>query len=131
MTRLVKAIVATAVFAAGTNVFGQSPMPFKLGTFDVNGRSFVGVVLKDAVVIDLAQGSAALKAPVAKVAAPTDMKDLIARYDTGVRARIGEILASVKPLEGAGRPSYVHDLKSLAKVASYLVGTETYEAVTR
>ena len=31
------------------------------------------------------------------------MKDLIARYDTGVRARIGEILANTKPLEGAGR----------------------------
>ena len=113
MTRLVKAIAATAVFAAGTTVFGQSAMPFKLGTFDQNGRSFVGVVLKDAVVIDLAQASAALKAPASKVAAPADMKDLIARYDAGVRARIGEIIANTKPLEGAGRPSFVHDLKSL------------------
>ena len=91
MTRLVKAIAAIACVAAATNVFGQSAMPFKLGTFDQNGRSFVGVVLKDAIVIDLAQASAALKTPAAKVAAPTDMKDLIARYDTGVRARIGEI----------------------------------------
>ena len=113
MTRLVKAIAATAVFVAGTNVFGQSAMPFKLGTFEQNGRSFVGVVLKDAIVVDLAQASAALKAPASKVAAPTDMKDLIARYDAGVRARIGEVLANTKPLEGAGRPSFVHDLKSL------------------
>ena len=29
------------------------------------------------------------------------MKDLIARYDSGVRARIGEIIANTKPLEGA------------------------------
>lgn len=113
MTRLVKTIAAIAVFAAGTNVLGQSAIPFKLGTFDQNGRSFVGVVLKDAIVIDLAQASAALKTPASKVAAPTDMKDLIARYDTGVRARIGEILANTKPLEGAGRPSFVHDLKAL------------------
>ena len=32
--------------------------------------------------MDLAQASAALKTPAAKVAPPTDMKDLIARYDT-------------------------------------------------
>jgi 2-keto-4-pentenoate hydratase/2-oxohepta-3-ene-1,7-dioic acid hydratase in catechol pathway len=113
MTRLVKAIAATAVFVTGTHVFGQSAMPFKLGTFDQNGRSFVGVVLKDTIVIDLAQASAALKAPASKVAAPADMKDLIARYDAGVRARIGEIIANTKPLDGAGRPSFVHDLKSL------------------
>jgi 2-keto-4-pentenoate hydratase/2-oxohepta-3-ene-1,7-dioic acid hydratase in catechol pathway len=113
MTRLVRAIAATAVLAAVVSVFGQSGMPFKLGTFDQNGRSFVGVVLKDAIVIDLAQASAALKTPASKVAAPADMKDLIARYDNGVRARIVEVIGNTKPLEGAGRPSYVHDLKSL------------------
>jgi 2-keto-4-pentenoate hydratase/2-oxohepta-3-ene-1,7-dioic acid hydratase in catechol pathway len=115
MNRLVKAIVVTATFAAGANVFGQSAAPFKLGTFDPNGngKSFVGVVLKDAIVIDLAQASAALKSPASKVAAPTDMKDLIARYDAGVRTRIGEVIANTKPLEGAGRPAFVHDLKSL------------------
>lgn len=113
MTRMVKAIAALVVCAAGANVFGQNAMPFKLGTFDRGGRAFVGVVVKDSIVIDLAQASAALKTPAAKTGAPTDMKDLIARYDNGVRARIGEILANTKPLEGAGRPSYVHDLKSL------------------
>ena len=34
------------------------------------------------------------------------MKDLIARYDAGVRARIGEIIANTKPLEGC-RPAVV------------------------
>src|SRR3990170_5017011 len=113
MTRLVKAIAATAVFAAGTTVFGQSATPFKLGTFDQNGRSFVGVVLNDAFVIDLAQASAALKSPASKVAPPSDMKDLIARYDSGVRARIGEILANRKQLEAGGPPAFIYDLKSL------------------
>ena len=41
------------------------------------------------------------------------MKDLIARYDAGVRARIGEIIANTKPLEGAGVRRIVYDLKSL------------------
>jgi 2-keto-4-pentenoate hydratase/2-oxohepta-3-ene-1,7-dioic acid hydratase in catechol pathway len=69
--------------------------------------------VKDSLVIDLGQAHAALKTPASKVAAPTDMKDLIARYDSGVRARIVEILQSTKPLEGAGRPAYVHDLKAV------------------
>ena len=113
MSRKVRIIAALAACAAASNVFGQGATPFKLGTFDQNGRAFVGVVLKDASVIDLAQASAALKSPASKVAAPSDMKDLIARYDSGVRARIGEVLANTKPLEGAGRPAFVHDLKSL------------------
>ena len=113
MSRLLKTIAVIAMCAAGTNVFGQGTPPFKLGTFDQNGRTFVGVVLKDAFVIDLAQASAALTSPASKVAMPSDMKDLIARYDAGVRARIGEILANRKQLEAAGRPAFVHDLKSL------------------
>jgi 2-keto-4-pentenoate hydratase/2-oxohepta-3-ene-1,7-dioic acid hydratase in catechol pathway len=113
MKRLVPAYVALAVVFVTANVHAQSPMPFKLGTFEQGGKPFVGVVVKDSIVIDLAQANTALKSPAAKIPAPSDMKDLIARYDTGVRARIGEILQNTKPLEGTGRPTYVHDLKSL------------------
>ena len=104
--------LAAAVLVVGS-VSGQNATAFKLGTFELNGKPFVGIVLKDALVIDFAQASAALKTAASKVAMPSEMKDLIARYDAGVRARIGEVIASIKPLEGAGRPSYVHDLKSL------------------
>ncbi len=113
MKRLVPAYVALAAVFVTANFHAQSPMPFKLGTFDQGGKPFVGVVVKDSIVIDLAQANTALKSPAAKVPAPSDMKDLIARYDNGVRARIGEILQNTKPLEGTGRPTYVHDLKSL------------------
>jgi 2-keto-4-pentenoate hydratase/2-oxohepta-3-ene-1,7-dioic acid hydratase in catechol pathway len=40
------------------------------------------------------------------------MKDLIARYDTGVRTRIGQIVSAVEAASGA-RPAYVHDRKDL------------------
>ena len=72
-------------------------------------------MVKDAIVIDFTQAHAALKSPASKVAAPADMKDLIARYDTGVRARIIEILDILQNREGARRraPAFVHDLKSL------------------
>ena len=96
MSRLVRTIAALAVCAAASNVFGQGAMPFKLGTFEQEGGGLSGIVLKDAIVIDFAQAHAALKSPASKVAAPADMKDLIARYDAGVRARIGEILANTQ-----------------------------------
>lgn len=113
MNRLRATIAVIAVYAVGTHVFGQGTSPFKLGTFDLNGRTFVGVVIKDSSVIDLTEASAALKTSPAKVAMPADMKDLIARWDNGVRARIGEILANTKQLEAAGKPTFVHPLKSV------------------
>ena len=113
MTRFVKVVCAIAVCAAGAHALAQGTTPFKLGTFELNGKTFVGVVLKDSAVIDLAEASAALKSPAAKVAMPADMKDLIARYDNGVRARIGEILANTKQLEAGGKPTFVHPLKSV------------------
>jgi 2-keto-4-pentenoate hydratase/2-oxohepta-3-ene-1,7-dioic acid hydratase in catechol pathway len=113
MSHLVKTVIAVVAVAAFPTVFAQGTPPFKLGTFEQNGRPFVGVVIKDAFVMDLAQASAALKSPASKIAAPTDMKDVIARWDTGVRARIGEILANRKQLEAGGPPAFMHDIKSL------------------
>ena len=113
MTRVITAFASIAVVSATVNFYAQSSMPFKLGTFEQGGKAFVGIVVKDSIVIDMAHANAALKSPASKIQAPLDMKDLIARYDNGVRARIGEILTNTKPLEGTGRPAYVHDLKSL------------------
>ncbi len=112
MTRLVMVLAATLLSIASDG-FGQGTQPFKLGTFEQGGRTFVGIVLKESIVIDFAQASSALKTPASTISPPVDMKDLIARYDTGVRARIIEVLLNTKPLEGAGRPSFVHDLKAL------------------
>jgi 2-keto-4-pentenoate hydratase/2-oxohepta-3-ene-1,7-dioic acid hydratase in catechol pathway len=112
MTRVFTRFAAIAMVCFTVNFYAQSPMPFKLGTFEQGGKAFVGIVVKDSIVIDIAQASAALKSPVSKVQAPVDMKDLIDRYDKGVRARIGEILANTKPLE-PGRPAYVYDLKAV------------------
>ena len=112
MTRLVMVFVA-ALLCVADDSFGQGAQPFKLGTFEQAGRTFVGIVLKDSIVIDFAQASAALKSPASTISPPVDMKDVIARYDTGVRARINEIVLNTKPLEGAGRPSFVHDLKAV------------------
>ena len=51
--------------------------------------------------------------PASTLAAPTDMKDLIARYDQGIRARILDIVRSV---DGAGRAARVRLRLSALKV---------------
>jgi 2-keto-4-pentenoate hydratase/2-oxohepta-3-ene-1,7-dioic acid hydratase in catechol pathway len=81
--------------------------PFKLGTFERSGQPFVGIVLRDSVVIDLAAAHAAIRIGNTALAVPRDMKDLIARYDEGVRGRIQEIIAA-----GSQGP-YVHQLSAL------------------
>jgi 2-keto-4-pentenoate hydratase/2-oxohepta-3-ene-1,7-dioic acid hydratase in catechol pathway len=90
----------------------QVSTPFKLGTFERQDRQFIGIVLDETMVIDLNAAHGSISTPASQLAPPVDMKDLIARYDTGVRTRIGEIVASVRQQTGQ-RPAYVHALSDL------------------
>jgi 2-keto-4-pentenoate hydratase/2-oxohepta-3-ene-1,7-dioic acid hydratase in catechol pathway len=112
MRRFVLGATAAAV-AACALASAQTPTSFKLGTFERQGRTFVGIVLRDTVVIDLAAANAAIRTPASTVAAPADMKDLIARYDAGVRTRIGQIVNAVEGASTGARPAYVLDRKDL------------------
>ena len=103
--------VVAACLLAATLADAQQQTPFKLGTFERAGRSFVGIVLNEALVIDYAAAHKAV-APVSTLAPPADMKDLIARYDQGLRARIGEIVRAVEAAK-ATRPAYVYDVKAV------------------
>src|SRR5437667_792031 len=89
-------------------VQGQTVSPFKLGTFQIQNRTFVGIVLRDSVVVDFAAASRAIT-PASKVALPADMKDLIARYDSGLRDRIVQVVQNVNARTGAS-PAYVYRL---------------------
>jgi 2-keto-4-pentenoate hydratase/2-oxohepta-3-ene-1,7-dioic acid hydratase in catechol pathway len=112
MKRLVPGLLLVGAIATVLLDAQQGATTFKLGTFERQGQQFVGIVLRDSVVVDFSAAHLALTTPASKVAAPTDMKDLIARYESGVRDRIVEV---VKSVEGAGgnRPAYVYDLKTV------------------
>ncbi|MEQ1761086.1 MAG: fumarylacetoacetate hydrolase family protein [Vicinamibacterales bacterium] len=102
--------LAVGLGTLATHAQGQAP--FKLGTFErQGGTSFVGIVIDDTRVIDLAAANTAIRTPASRVASPTDMKDVITRYDTGLRARIGEIIASVR--QAATAPAYVYNLTTI------------------
>ena len=110
MKRTTAVLVSSLV--AGALLQAQAQTPFKLGTFERGGRTFVGIVLRESVVIDFAAAHKAITTPASTVAPPADMKDLIARYDTGLRARIGEIIRSVDAA-GTARPAYVFDVAAV------------------
>src|SRR5262245_1698036 len=98
-------IVSTLIVQA------QAVNPFKRGTFQAQNRTFVGIVLRDSVVVDFAAASRAIT-PASNVALPVDMKDLIARYDAGLRDRIVQVVSSVNA-QSAARPGYVYALWAL------------------
>jgi 2-keto-4-pentenoate hydratase/2-oxohepta-3-ene-1,7-dioic acid hydratase in catechol pathway len=90
---------------------GAEPLPaFKLGSFERDGKPFVGVVLRDELVIDLVAADKAEPGS-SRGAPPADMKDLIARYDSALRARILAIVARVEA--AASRPAYAMELSAV------------------
>jgi 2-keto-4-pentenoate hydratase/2-oxohepta-3-ene-1,7-dioic acid hydratase in catechol pathway len=112
-------LLSVLIAAAAASAAAQSPsanppaLPFKLGTFaHDDGKPFVGIVIRDTLVIDLAAASATLPAGARRARPPADMKDLIDRYDAGVRGLLAEIVAHVKP-DATPRPAFVMDLKAV------------------
>jgi 2-keto-4-pentenoate hydratase/2-oxohepta-3-ene-1,7-dioic acid hydratase in catechol pathway len=114
MTRFVSGFAAAA---ATMIVSAQAPAPsvsFKLGTFEHQGRTFVGLVLRDKTVIDVGAANAALEAKNPswkKVQVPRDMIDVIAGYESaGLRARFHELAGAIKAEEHG---AYSYDVKSI------------------
>jgi len=107
---LVFAAISVAACTAPPTV-QQSDTPYKLGTFESGGRTFVGIVLNESTVIDLEIAVATLH-PHEGLAGPSDMKDLIARFNAGGRGMIREAIGAVEAA-GTEAPDYVHDLGSL------------------
>jgi 2,4-didehydro-3-deoxy-L-rhamnonate hydrolase len=109
--------LALAAAACSTDTDAQSggaPVPFKLGTFERGGQAFMGLVLKDTQVADIAAANAAFESAngsAPKLAAPGDMKLLIAGYETGWKDRLGAIARDASTAKTA--PSYVYAIDTL------------------
>ena len=98
------AVIASAGLRAQA---GAAAVPFKLGTFEQGGRTFLGLVLRDAQIVDIARANTAYEqanASAQKLAAPTDMKQLITRYDSEWRARLTAI---ARTIPATGAPAFV------------------------
>jgi 2-keto-4-pentenoate hydratase/2-oxohepta-3-ene-1,7-dioic acid hydratase in catechol pathway len=94
----------------------QSSEPFKVGTFEIGGRPTVGLVLRDAVIVDIAAANAALEPTpgLDTMAMPEDMLELIERYETDLKPRLYAIVNDLVDGDrlGNGRPNYVYDVET-------------------
>ena len=105
------AVIASAGLRAQA---GAAAVPFKLGTFEQGGRTFVGLVLRDTQIVDITRANTAYEAANAsasKLTAPADMKQLIARYDSEWRARLGAMARTI-PATGTA-PAYVYAVSAV------------------
>ncbi len=70
------------LFSGRPAVAAEGAVPFKLGTFQAGSKEFLGLVLQDTRVLDIAGANAAFEkrtAKAVKIKMPADMNELIAR----------------------------------------------------
>lgn len=92
--------------------------PFKVGTFEIDGSSRPGLVLRDAIVVDIGEANRVLERDPAypPIPMPADMLELIGRYEYGVKRRLYEIvnhLAATGSADGGTRPGFVYSVEEV------------------
>src|ERR1041384_1804708 len=113
LVALVAALAVALIASIGLYAQAGAAVPFKLGTFEQGGRTFLGLVLRDAQIADIARANAAYEtanASAPKLTAPADMKQLITRYDSEWRARLGAI---ARAIPATGAPAYVYAVSAV------------------
>jgi 2-keto-4-pentenoate hydratase/2-oxohepta-3-ene-1,7-dioic acid hydratase in catechol pathway len=125
--------VALSSAASGQEDALKSAEPFKLGTFAIDGRPTVGIVLRDSIVIELqaANRELELQPQYVRLPMPGDMLGVIERYEYGVKRRIYEIvndLAGSQRITGERRPSYVHEVARIRTLAPILYPSKILNA---
>ena len=96
------ALCLMALFGAPAEA--QQTTPYKLGMFAEDRRTFVGVVVDDAVVVDLSR---------AEYDAPSTLRALIEQWDAGWATRIGALAATAR----ATPPAYAFPLDRITTLA--------------
>jgi 2-keto-4-pentenoate hydratase/2-oxohepta-3-ene-1,7-dioic acid hydratase in catechol pathway len=92
--------LAAVVGLAGTLAAQTNTEPYKLGMFRQADRTFVGLVLRDSIVLELAK---------AGVNAPATLKELIERWDAPMSDRLAKIAADA----AKQTPSYAVQLSAV------------------
>ena len=116
-------ILATllVVLAGPTGLAAQSlesAEPFKVGTFQIDGKATVALVLRDSLIVDIAAANAELEvSPLyPHLTMPADMLELIGQYEYGLKLRLYAIvnnLVAENRLSGSARAEYVHDVEGV------------------
>jgi 2,4-didehydro-3-deoxy-L-rhamnonate hydrolase len=107
--------------------------PFKLGTFEIDGEPRIGLVVRDdTLVVELDAANRALERSPAhpRVPMPATMRELVGRYEYGLRQRLYEIAAAHGgQAAGAPRPRFVHPVDGVRALAPIMPGKMLNAAV--
>ncbi len=93
--------------------------PFKVGTFAVDSRQFVGLVVRDdSMIVDIASANQALETlpQYPAVTVPGSMTGLIEQYEYGLKYRLYEIvnwMVGQGLLDSTKRPAWVHPVAAV------------------
>jgi 2-keto-4-pentenoate hydratase/2-oxohepta-3-ene-1,7-dioic acid hydratase in catechol pathway len=127
-------LIGAALASAQSGPGVSSSEPFKLGTFEIDGYPRIGVVLRDEIIAELDAANRALERDPAypPVPMPSDMRDLVGRYEYGLKFRLYEIvndLVGNDRLAAGKRPAFVHDVKDVRTLAPIMPGKMLNAAV--
>ena len=113
---LVALLMTASTAAAGAEA---QATPFKLGTFQAEGRDFVGLVLRDVVVLDIAAANAQYEranAAAPRLIFPASLNEVIARYDAEFAPRLRALAAANATVENAPYVRRIDRVKILPPV---------------
>lgn len=126
MPRILVAVLAIALAwpmaaDAQTGTAAKSAEPFKVGTFRIGNTQTIGLVLRDALVVDLVQANAAMEKSRSFPARgmPSEMVAFISDYENGLKGRVYAIvndLVQSKGLDGS-TPPYLRKLTEVTTLA--------------
>lgn len=116
---------ASALTAEPGKISDAKPEKFAVGRFERGGERFLGLVLREAYVVDLKAANKALQrsslhAP--KVPMPADIKELAGRYNQGLKRRVYQIVNYITDkglLAAADRPHFIHRLGEVKTLAPH------------
>ena len=116
-TLLVVVLAALGAPLPGSAQVGPIAEPFKVGTFEIDGRPQIGIVLRDQLIVELDAANLSLERDEAypTIPLPADMTELIERYEYGLQRRLYEIvnnLTATNQIDGA-RADFIHDLSEV------------------
>ncbi len=133
-------LIALTVCMSPAFVSAQSAMnsaePFKLGTFEIHGEGdkTIGIVLRDQIIVELNAANMAVEQgpDYPAIPMPENMRELIGRYEYGLRYRLYEIVnyvVSNNRLSGRTRADFVHDVEDIRTLAPLMPGKMLNAAV--
>lgn len=74
-----KTVFLTLILSIPTRVLAQDVVPYKLGTFESGGETYLGLVLDDSLVVNIAEANESLAGDMPRI--PAEMTALIVDYD--------------------------------------------------